>query len=241
MQLTAVITGASRGLGLSLTKKFLDAGWRVYGVSRTKAHWKEAQKKWGSSKDVSLHAFDVTSEPAVKAFAQKFKGKRIDLLINNAGYGGRLMNLDKTPLSEYKKLMDANLLSVFLMSKHFIPLFRRHKIGTILNISSMAGQRAVPGVAIYSASKFGVLALSQAIAKENADIPLKCVTVCPGGMNTEMREAIFGKADAEKQQRPDYVADVIFDVYHDKVQVESGGDIVIRHGQITAIHPCPQA
>jgi short-subunit dehydrogenase len=104
----------------------------------------------------------------------------------------------------------------------------------------MAGQRAVPGVAVYSASKFGVLALSQAIAKENADIPLKCVTVCPGGMNTEMREAIFGKADAEKQQSPDYVADVIFDVYHDKVQVESGGDIVIRHGQISAIHPCPQ-
>ena len=217
----AVITGAGRGLGLALAKKFLAAGWQVHGVSRRE--------------------LDLTSEPQVKNFAARFwkKTKRIDLLINNAGYGGGLLRVEETPLAEYRKLLDGNLLSAFLMCKHFVPLFRKQRTGTIMNISSMAGQRAVPRLAIYSAAKFGILALSQAVAKENADLDLKCVTICPGGMNTEMRAAIFGKEDAAKQQSPEFVAETIFDVYENRIEVESGGDIVIRHGKITAIHPCP--
>jgi NAD(P)-dependent dehydrogenase (short-subunit alcohol dehydrogenase family) len=238
MPRTAVITGASRGLGLALTRRFLRAGWRVFGVSRTRAHWKSALAQLPPASAVSFHAVDVTSEPQVQAYARRFRSKPVDLLINNAGFGGVLRNLDRTPLADYRKLMDANLLSVFLMCKHFVPHVRRRKTGRIFNISSMAGQRAVPGVAVYSAAKFGVRALSQAVAKENAHA-LQCITVCPGGMNTEMREKIFGLEDASRQQSADFVAGVIFDVYQDKVRVESGGDIVIRHGKITAIHPCP--
>ena len=103
----------------------------------------------------------------------------------------------------------------------------------------MAGQRAVPRLAVYSAAKFGVLALSQAVAKENANIDFKCLTVCPGGMNTEMRANLFGWEDASRQQSPAFVADTIYDIYRNKIKVESGGDIVIRHGKVTAIHPCP--
>ncbi len=241
MPLTAVITGASRGLGLALAEKLLSEGWRVFAISRTRTHWKAAKAKLSSSSNLSFHVVDVTSEPHVRTFAQQFKNNRIDLLINNAGFGGNLEPIEQVSLRDYQKVMDANLLSVFLMCKHFIPHFRRQKNGCIMNVSSMAGQRAVPRVAIYSAAKFGVLALSQAVAKENPESGLKCVTVCPGGMNTEMREKLFGKEDAARQQSVDYVAGVMLDIYRDKIHVESGGDIVIRHGTITAIHPCPVA
>lgn len=241
MERAAVITGASRGLGLALTRRFLADGWRVFGVSRTASHWKAALKTLPPAGKISFHRVDLTSEAQVKQFALqiKTKTKNLDLLINNAGYGGKLHRLEDTPSADYRKIMDGNLLSVFLMCKYFVPAFRKKKKGTILNISSMAGQRAVPRVAVYSAAKFGVIALSQAVAKENADAGLKCVTICPGGMNTEMRAELFGQEDALKQQTPEFVANVIWDVYRNKIEVESGGDIVIRHGKITAIHLCP--
>ena len=239
----AVITGASRGLGLALTQRFLAAGWRVFGISRTKQHWKAALRELPSAAKVSFHQADLTSEPRVKAFVRslKVKTKQIDLLINNAGYGGKLLRTEEVSFAEYRKTVDGNLLLPFLMCKHFIPIFRKQKRGSIINISSMAGQRAVPRLPVYSAAKFGVLALSQAVAKENTDIDFKCLTVCPGGMNTEMRASLFGWEDAAKQQSTGFVADTIFDIYENKIEVESGGDIVIRHGKITAVHPSPAA
>ena len=239
MPKAVLITGASRGLGLALTRKFLNAGWQVYGLSRTKKYWKTALSKLPVNAKFSFHALDLTSEPQVKKFTARLKGKPLDLLINNAGYGGDLLRLEETSVAEYQKIMNGNMLSAFLMCKHFVPLMRKQKHGTIFNISSMAGQRAVPKLAAYSMAKFGIVALSQAVAKENLDIPIKCLTICPGGMNTEMRAKIFGKEDAARQQSTDFVSETIFDVYENKIPVESGGDIVIRHGKITAIHACP--
>lgn len=234
-----LITGASRGLGLALTCKFLADGWRVYGLSRTKKYWKSAYAKLPANANVLFLALDLTSEPQVKKLASKFKKKSLDLVINNAGYGGDLLRIEETSVAEYQKIMNGNMLSAFLVCKHFVPLMRKQKSGTVFNISSMAGQRAVPKLAAYSMAKFGVIALSQAVAKENLDIPIKCLTICPGGMNTEMRAKIFGKDDAARQQSTEFVSQTIIDVYENKIPVESGGDIVIRHGKITAIHPCP--
>ena len=103
----------------------------------------------------------------------------------------------------------------------------------------MAGKRAVPKLFSYSASKFGILALSQAVAKENKEYGIKCFTVCPGGINTSMRESLFGKEDAQRQQSPGFVADVICKTITEEICVESGGDIIVRHGEITAINACP--
>jgi len=128
-----------------------------------------------------------------------------------------------------------------LTIKYAFPFFKKQKKGFIVNISSMAGKRAVPRLFPYSASKFAVLALSQCVAKENAENGIKCITVCPSGMNTEMRAKLFGKKDASLQQSSDFVADIVMKVIHGKIEVLSGGDIVICHGKIKAINPPPSA
>ena len=149
--------------------------------------------------------------------------------------------IEKDTLRNFRRNLDVNLVAVFLISKYALPHLKKQKRALIVNISSMAGKRAVPRLAGYSASKFGVLAISQAIAKENPRGNIKCFAVCPGGMNTEMRAKIFGRKDAEEQQSPEFVAEVTMKAIEGKIKVDSGGDIVIRHGKVTAINPVPAA
>lgn len=238
-----VITGATAGLGLSLSKILLVKGRLVIGISRTKRHWKRTIKTTGRAKNLFLFRVDTTNESRVRHFFSEVAKKygKVDILINNAGYCGKLKLVEKTSLKDFNQHIASNLTGTFLMCKYGLPLLKKAPRSTLINISSMAGKRAVPKLAAYSAGKFGVIALSQAIAKEDPRPSFKCVSVCPGGMNTKMRAHIFGKEDAKKQQSADYVASVIEQVIDGKIKVESGGDIVIRHGKITAIHPCPEA
>jgi len=105
----------------------------------------------------------------------------------------------------------------------------------------MAGVRAVPLLTAYSASKFGVLALTQAIAKENEESNFKCITVSPGGMNTQMRSKLFGKKDASKQQPTDFVARKVIKIIEGEIPMKNGENIIIRHSRVTAIQPLPEA
>ncbi len=237
-----VISGAATGLGLSLSKLFLAAGDTVYGVTLTKKHWPSAKKSLSAFSRFFLFQADLTKEFEVKRFLQSVKKRlgRIDALINNAGYTNKISRIEKETLKEFQKNLSSNLLSAFLMCKYAIPIFKKQQSGWIINISSMAGKRAVPLLGAYSASKFGVLALSQSIAKENLSAGFRCITVCPGGINTRMRVKLFGAEDAKRQQSPDFVAEKILEILDGTIKVESGGDILIRHSKITAINPPPE-
>jgi len=242
MDRIVLITGASRGLGFELAKRFVAAGDIVYGFSRTEKHWKTAGRSLPDA-NFRLIRCDLTSGRNILSALRKItkSHKRIDILVNNAGYCGRLARVEQTCADELEKHLRQNLMTAFLMCKYVMPGMRTSGQPLIINVSSMAGTRAVPRLFPYSASKFGVLALSQAIAKETEGAALKCITVCPGGMNTQMRQDLFGKEDADRQQKPDFVADVIDRIVQGRIEVLSGGHIVIRHGRITGIYPPPAA
>ena len=233
-----VITGASRGLGLALAKQFVDLGDTVFGISRTRKYWPVA-KQAVPSDHFKLLAGDITSEKTVKTLLAWIKRRagRIDILINNAGYCAPLAPVEEISLKEFRKHFKQNLDTAFLMCKYAIPLMKKQPHALIMNISSMAGIRAVPRLVSYSAAKFGVLALSQAIAKENSETGLHCITVCPGGMNTEMRRQLFGVENAVRQQMPEFVADIMVQVADGKISVLSGGHIIIRHSKIAGVFP----
>lgn len=237
-----VITGASRGLGLALAKQFTDLGDTVFGISRTRRYWPAAQKTVPSN-HFKLVAADITSEKTVKTLLAGIKRRagRIDILVNNAGYCAPLAPVEKISLKEFREHFKQNLDTAFLMCKHAIPVMKKQPHALIMNVSSMAGIRAVPRLAAYSAAKSGVLALSQAIAKENPEAGLHCITICPGGMNTEMRRELFGIEDAVRQQTPEFVAGIMAQIADGKIAVLSGGHIIIRHSKITGVFPPPAA
>jgi len=241
MKRIVLITGASRGLGLSLAKRFLQTGDYVFGASRSRRYWKKAFDEVEHSKRFRLRKVDLTQPRQVQNWIRQITKKyaKIDILAHCAGRVEALNRLEHISYKEFRKIIQANLTSTFLLSQAVLPIMRKKKRGWILHVSSMAGKRAVPRVAAYSASKFGVVALSQAIAKENEDTRIKCVTVCPGGMNTKMRADLFGREDAEKQQSADFVADVMMQIVQGQIKMNSGDDIVIRYGKITAINPLP--
>ncbi|MCM8776548.1 MAG: SDR family oxidoreductase [Candidatus Omnitrophica bacterium] len=243
MNRAVIITGASGGLGVALTRKFLDAGDRVFAIGRRRSSLRSVFKQLPPTKNWRQFSLDLTCETSVRSLIRRiYKAvRRIDILINTVGYGGKLWRTEEHSLKNFRKHFAVNLQTAFLMCKYTIPIFLRQRQGLIINVASMAAKRAVPGLFAYSAAKAGLLALSQCVAKENSGSGLKCLTVCPGGMNTKMRADLFGSEDAKKQQSPEYVADVILKVASDEIQVESGGDIVIRHGKITAINPAPPA
>lgn len=234
-QVTALVTGASRGLGLDFSIRLLALGYQVIGVSLTKKHWFSAVKK-ANSEHFSLIQADLSNESEVRNLFQEIKKNhsKLDLLVNNSAYGGVLQRIEDTTPSEFQSHLQSNLFSVFLMCHEAFPLLKKSQLPLVMNVSSMAGVRAVPQIAGYSASKFGVLAMTEAFAKENPDW-LKVVTICPGGMNTEMRASLFGKEDAAKQQTTEFVARTMEDVLTGKVELVSGSHIVIRHGKITQI------
>lgn len=240
MNRVVVITGVNRGLGLELAKKFAASGDKVFGLDRETG---PALRQLERSSSCKILVGDLASEKNVKAFLTRIQKetKRIDILINNAGYCGPLTRVEDLTLKDFQKHISCNLLSAFLMCKYALPILLKQKQALLINISSMAGTRAVPRLMAYSASKSGILALSQSIAKENPDIGLKCITVCPGGMNTQMRHNLFGPEDAARQQTPEFMADMILQVVDGKIAVLSGGHIVIRYGKITEIAPPPTA
>jgi NAD(P)-dependent dehydrogenase (short-subunit alcohol dehydrogenase family) len=237
-----VITGASRGLGLALAKRFVASGDTVFGISRTRKYW-SAAKKAVPSNHFKLLARDITSEKTVKALLAgiRHRAGRIDILINNAGYCAPLACVEKISLREFREHFEQNLDTAFLMCKYAIPVMKKQAHALIMNVSSMAGVRAVPHLVSYSAAKSGVLALSQAIAKENSGTGLHCITVCPGGMNTEMRRELFGVEDAARQQTPEFVANIMVQIAEGKISVLSGGHIIIRHSKIIGVFPPPAA
>jgi len=238
-----LITGASSGLGLSLAERFIKRGDTVYGLTLTRKNWPAAKKRIPNSRYFFLVQGDASSEPAVKHFVTSVwrKEGRLDGLIHSAGYGGQLERLEEQNLREFGKHLSTNLVSTFLVCKHAIPLLKKQKKSWLVAISSLAGKRALPRLGAYSASKFGVVALIQTAAKENPDAGFRCFTVCPGGINTKMREKLFGRENAGRQQSADFVADKILEMIDGKIAVSSGGDVVIRHGQVSAVNPLPEA
>ena len=117
-----IITGASRGLGLALAKKFVDLGNTVFGISRTRRYWPAAKKAVPSGR-FKLFVGDITSEKTVKTLLAGIKRRagRIDILINNAGYCAPLAPVEKVSLKEFREHFKQNLDSAFLMCKYAIP------------------------------------------------------------------------------------------------------------------------
>jgi 3-oxoacyl-[acyl-carrier protein] reductase len=182
-----LVTGASAGIGwacaIALAQEGADL---VITARRGERLTALARKVEAAGVRVFAVVGDAREEAtAIQAVAAaKAQFGRLDILINNAGVG-IYKDIVDTTAAEYDHLMDSNVRSTFLFTRHAAPVMIAQQRGTILMISSMAGKYGFPGEAVYCATKFAQLGLAQALDKELRPHGIKVGAICPGGVKTE--------------------------------------------------------
>ena len=186
-----LITGASGGIGNALVKKFVTLGGNVLGTG-TKAEKLDTIKKQFPS--IRIKKFDITEHSKIEDFLNNvvLELGGLDILINNAGTNADNLSLMMKD-DEWKKVIDINLTSTFLLSKYSIKRMLKNKFGRIVNITSIVGHTGNAGQSNYAASKAGIIAMSKSLAIEYAkrNITVNCVS--PGFIVSDMTMNIAEK------------------------------------------------
>jgi len=194
----AVVTGASRGLGRTMAVALGREGVRVALVGRDAAKLEEtAETIRGGGGGAGGFTADVTDEAQVLALEEQVRAAlgTVQILINNAGVNLRKPVTEFT-LAEWRWVQDANLTSVFLMCRSFVPHMKGTGYGRILNLTSIMSHVSLPERTAYSSSKAGLLGFTRALALELAGEGVTVVGISPGPFATEMNAALMN--DPEK-------------------------------------------
>ncbi|GEN76899.1 SDR family oxidoreductase [Chryseobacterium hagamense] len=183
-----LITGASKGMGLSLVKKLITDGYRVAATSRNLQSLTEAAGTFDEKVFLPLEV-DLTSEKSINNAVSKTVARfgKIDVLVNNAGYGigGAVEELSP---QEIQDSFDINVFAVIRTMQAVMPYFRTQKSGSIINISSIAGFAPATGWAMYASTKYAVTGLSEVMAEDVKELGIKVTVVAPGAFRTEFLE-----------------------------------------------------
>jgi NAD(P)-dependent dehydrogenase (short-subunit alcohol dehydrogenase family) len=198
---TALVTGGSKGLGKAMAAALAGAGARVVLVSRNLDQLKEAAAEVRASGSEAL-AFqaDVTDEQQVLQLEKDVSGAagRIQILINNAGINIRKQVTEFT-LDEWRRVLDTNLTSVFLMCRSFVPHMKGTGYGRIINMTSIMSWISMPGRSAYSASKAGLLGMTRTLALELAPDGITANGISPGPFATEMNLPVMQNPEVNQQ------------------------------------------
>ena len=179
----ALITGATSGIGQSFAAKLSRKGWSLILTGRNENKLKEMQKSLGGS--IEIIAADLSKRDDVFRVYEFCRGKNVDMLINNAGYG-LFGKFEETDLEDEVNMINVNITALHILTKLFLREFKAKDHGTILNVASAAGFMAGPLMSAYYASKNYVLKLSVAIYEElrRDKSNVRITVLCPGPVDT---------------------------------------------------------
>jgi NAD(P)-dependent dehydrogenase (short-subunit alcohol dehydrogenase family) len=194
----AVITGGNSGIGKAVAFALAEAGCQVVIAARRAEENKKIAGEIGEKTGASVIAVtaDLSLEEDCKRLIQTAieETGRIDILVNNAGIGGG-DSVEKTDTKIFDRVMKTNLYGPFWCSREAFPHLRKNSVdaatglrGSIINIASLAGKEAWAGQATYSCSKFGLMALTQALADEGVEHLIRTTAICPALVATPMTE-----------------------------------------------------
>jgi NAD(P)-dependent dehydrogenase (short-subunit alcohol dehydrogenase family) len=178
------ITGCSTGFGRELSVILLQRGYRVVVTARDKAKVDDIVA--GHDKNGLALALDVDKQDQIDAAAKAAERRfgRIDVLVNNAGYG-YLAAVEEGDDADVRAMFETNFFGLAAMTRAVLPIMRAQKSGAIVNVSSMGGFIGFPGSGYYAATKFAVEGLSESLAKEVAPLGIKVIIVEPGPFRTD--------------------------------------------------------
>ena len=187
--INVVLTGATGGIGKSILEKLIEAEANIIATGTNDEKLNSITNKYQS---VKVEKFDISKHHEIENFIDKITERfenRIDILINNAGVTSDNLSI-RMKEEEWKKVIDINLTSTFLLSKNTIKKMLKNKKGKIINITSVVGHTGNIGQANYTASKAGLVAMSKSFALEYGKKNINVNCVSPGFITTEMTNKI---------------------------------------------------
>jgi NAD(P)-dependent dehydrogenase (short-subunit alcohol dehydrogenase family) len=197
------ITGSSRGLGRELAKTVLAAGDRLVATARKPEDLDDLVAAYGDQ--VRAVALDVTDPAAARAAVAAATSAfgRLDVVVNNAGYAN-VNSIEDVAEDDFRKQFETNFFGVVNVTRAALPVLRAQRDGHIIQISSIGGRRAAPGVGAYQSAKFAVGGFSEVLATEVGPLGIRVTVVEPGGMRTDWA----GSSMQIDDMRSDYQATV---------------------------------
>jgi 3-oxoacyl-[acyl-carrier protein] reductase len=209
---TALITGATQGIGRATAFAFGRAGYRVGICSRTEAKVRQVVEELREGGiEAAGAAADVGQPEQAARAAEQVIGTlgEIDVLVNNAGLL-IAKPFEELSLDDWDTMMSTNVRSLFLMTRAVLPAMRRRREGSIVNVASLAGRHGFAGGTAYSASKHAVLGFSRSLMLETRKDNIRVIAICPGSVATSMlQEQPMLKAEPQRILQPDDVAATI--------------------------------
>jgi NAD(P)-dependent dehydrogenase (short-subunit alcohol dehydrogenase family) len=189
----AVVTGAAGVIGTATMRLLAERGARIVAVDRKQQDLKAAIKDLPASAQALAVTADVTVEDEVAEYVRAAVDKfgTIDAFHNNAGIEGDVAPITKYALESFRRVLDVNVVGVFLGMKHVLPVMLKQNKGSIINTASIAGLIGSPDIAVYSASKHAVIGLTKSAAQECAKTGVRVNCVCPGLIDSRMLSAIL--------------------------------------------------
>ncbi len=198
----SIVTGASSDIGREIAKRFADEGSKVVLIARDLEKLEKARKEIGNEESTVSMSCDLVDESQVIQTVKQIMDTygKIDILVNNAGAINDPIHFHEMKDSEIKNLVDVNLFGVFHMTKAVLTKMYEVKNGSIINIGSISGERAIPRVhlAAYSATKAAISMFTKAIAIEYARRHIRCNSVNPGIINSGMIKPYLDDPQARK-------------------------------------------
>ncbi len=219
-----MISGASKGLGAALARRFTEEGAAVSICARgEKELLAGAEELSARGARVLAVPCDVTDESAVKRWIERTLERfgRVDALVNNASLLGRRVGIEEYPLDAWRAVLDVNLTGAFLCAKHAIPALRETR-GSLIHVSSGVGDHGRPYWGAYCTSKNGLEALSEMLAGELAGDGIRSNAVDPGAMRTGMRADAYPDEDPDTLPVPYEITDVFVWLASDASREVSG-------------------
>ena len=239
MNKTVLVTGASRGIGLAIAKKYADQGFNVaftYVSENPKINETVEKVKGGNDIKVVAYQLNVTSvEQCEEVLAKIYEEfETIDVLVNNAGITKDMLSL-KMKSEDFFAVVNTNLGGTFNISQLVVKKMMRAKTGSIINISSVIGITGNAGQVNYAASKAGIIAMTKSYAKEYGKKNVRFNAIAPGFIETDMtnelpetlKENILANVALNRFGQPEEVANVAYFLGSDESSFVNGQTIVV--------------
>jgi NADP-dependent 3-hydroxy acid dehydrogenase YdfG len=177
---TAIVTGASKGVGYATAKLLSENGYKVIAVSRNLSEISKLV-----SENLEVYQMDITKEEEIKKFADKYKDMTLDLLVNNAGGGSGPTHLINETMDNFRRAYDINVSGPMYLSQLFVSCMKKSESPTIIFITSLCGKIPFRGGGNYSNAKRGEMALVDTMRMEFPEYGIKITEICPGTIDTQ--------------------------------------------------------